>query len=93
MPASELFETGPLEHVATISRRVTGKKPAPATTWRWCRKRLKGGTTKLDCVYHGGCWCTTEAAFIRFIERQTEAMLQPTGATDDELPASIVGRS
>lgn len=78
---SAAIETGLLEHVATVAKRVTGRKPAPATIWRWCKKGLRGGSIRLHCKYHAGCWCTTEAAFREFIDTQTEAAL--AGETDD----------
>ncbi len=89
MTAAELLETGTLEHVATVARRLTGVRPSPATIWRWCRKGLRSGTVKLDCVYHSGMWQTTDAAFQRFVDRQTESALATSGgASDEELEAA-----
>lgn len=67
--------TGQIEAVSVIAKRRTGKRPSPATVWRWCRKGVRGGTIKLQAVFHGGCWQTTEAAFDQFIIDQTAAAL------------------
>lgn len=77
---ADLLAKGKLAPVATIALRHTSRRPAPATIWRWCRKGLRGGQVRLDCLFHGGQWMTTDAAFLAFIDAQTTAAL---GRLDD----------
>ena len=81
--------SGELSHVATIAKRRTGKRPAPATVWRWVKKGLRGGSIRLQAVYTSGYWATTEAAFDEFINQQTEAAFatMATDVSDDDLKA------
>ncbi|HWL11122.1 MAG TPA: DUF1580 domain-containing protein [Planctomicrobium sp.] len=67
--------TGQIEAVSVIAKRRTGKRPSPATVWRWCRKGVRGGSVKLAAVFHGGCWQTTSEAFDQFLADQTAAAL------------------
>jgi hypothetical protein len=78
----------PLRPIAKIAESRTGKRPAPATIWRWLRKGVRG--VKLNGVLLGGSWLTTEADFDAFIEQQTAAALAPAmeTATDEELKAA-----
>jgi hypothetical protein len=62
-----------LEHVAIVAKRRTGKRPSPATVWRWCRKGVRGGI-RLHAVY-AGYWATTTEAFDLFLKQQTDATL------------------
>ena len=81
---------GQLEHVATVAKKRTGKRPSPATVWRWCRKGVKGGI-KLTAVYASGYWQTTDAAFDEFLARQTNYALTPDPSpevSDDDLKAA-----
>lgn len=86
--------SGTIEAVSVIAKRRTGKRPSPATVWRWCRKGVRNGTVKLQAVFHSGCWQTTEAAFDQFIADQTAAALEDhvspenNGDTDAELIAA-----
>ena len=64
----KLFPVAPL-----IEQRI-GKRPAPATIWRWRLKGING--VRLECVLCGGCWMTTAAAFAEFVRAQT-ANVQP----------------
>ena len=81
--------SGTIEAVSVIANRRTGRRPSPATVWRWCRKGVRGGSVKLQAVFHGGCWQTTPEAFDQFIADQTAAALslhdEPKDVTDDEL--------
>ena len=63
--------------------RLLPRKPSPATLWRWRVKGVSvgGQHIKLDAVRVGGIWCTTRAAMVHFIERQTEAA---SPVTDDQ---------
>lgn len=73
MSANKLVDSNyPLEPVATVAKRITGKRPSPATIYRWCRKGLAGGRIRLKWVFHSGAMHTTEAAFREFIAAQTE---------------------
>ncbi len=82
--------TGELAHVATVAKRRTGKRPSSATVWRWCRKGLRGGTIKLEAIFHSGYWQTTPAAFDAFLVVQTQAALSQETAdvSDAELEAA-----
>lgn len=76
MAVAELLETGTLEHVGVIAKRITGRRPTPSTIWRWCTQGLRGGRIRLACAFHAGRWCTTEDAFRAFIEAQTQAQIE-----------------
>jgi len=83
--------SGQLEHVATIAKRRTGRKAAPSTIWRWCKKGLRGGSIKLQAIHHSGYWQTTEAAFDAFLQEQTQAAmdsLECDGPDDATLEAA-----
>ena len=93
--ASIDLESASLRPVSLIARERTGKRPSPATVWRWCKKGIRGGV-KLEAVNIFGSWHTTSEAFAEFLRAQTAvAMAEPSGCTDDELrsvgllPASI----
>jgi hypothetical protein len=77
--------SGQLEHVATVAKRKTGRKPSPQTIWRHCKKGLRGGTIRLQAIFHNGYWQTTDAAFDAFLMAQTDAAMnqQPTSESDD----------
>ncbi len=84
--------SGTIEAVSVIAKRRTGKRPSPATVWRWCRKGVRGGSVRLQAVFHGGCWQTTPAAFDQFIADQTAAAFShddtANEADDDALRAA-----
>ncbi|QDT34826.1 DUF1580 domain-containing protein [Thalassoglobus polymorphus] len=82
---------GTLEHVASVAKRRTGKRPHPSSIWRWVKKGMRGGTIKLSAIYHSGTWQTTDAAFDAFLQAQTQAAMaqQDDGSvTDEELKAA-----
>ena len=88
-PATDLLQ-GELAHVATVAKERTGKRPSPATVWRWCKKGLRGGSIKLRAIYHSGYWQTTPAAFDAFLNAQTQAAMVIESAddvSDDDLKA------
>lgn len=85
--------SGTIEAVSVIAKRRTGKRPSPATIWRWCRKGVRHGSIKLQSVFHGGCWQTTAEAFDQFIADQTAAALgencpEENDASDADLIAA-----
>lgn len=85
--------SGKIEAVSVIAKRRTGKRPSPATVWRWCRKGVRHGSIKLKSVFHSGCWQTTEAAFEQFLVEQTAAALgenepEQRDVSDQELIAA-----
>ena len=88
---SKLLE-GTLEHVASVAKRRTGKRPHPSSIWRWVKKGMRGGTIKLPAIYHSGYWQTTDAAFDSFLQAQTEAAFADSetdgNVSDDELKAA-----
>lgn len=84
------LESDDLRPVWIVARDRTGKRPSPATVWRWVRKGIRGG--RLEAVFLQGVWQTTPAAFADFIRRQTAAALNtppdaPVIANDDALRA------
>jgi len=82
--------SGMIEAVSVVAKRRTGKRPSPATVWRWCRKGVRHGSIKLTAVFHGGCWQTTPEAFEQFLAEQTAAALavnEPESTSDDDLRA------
>ena len=90
MSETELLENGELEPIATIAQRITGQRPSRPTIWRWIRKGVAGGT-KLPARFAMNVWRTTEAAFRDFLDRRSEAMLQPretATVSDDDLRAN-----
>jgi len=84
------LESDDLRPVWIVARDRTGRRPSPATVWRWVRKGVRGG--RLEAVFLQGVWHTTSAAFADFIRRQTAAALnlppnEPVIASDDALRA------
>lgn len=61
----EIDELIPVNEIcqARLKRRLS-----PATLWRWRLKGVNGA--KLECVRVGAVWCTTHAAFTRFLRAQ-----------------------
>ncbi len=76
-----------LQPIRKVAQRLTGRRPAPATVWRWLRKGVRG--VKLDGVLLGGTWLCTEDDFRRFLDEQTAAALAPSrdAVTDEQLQA------
>jgi hypothetical protein len=76
--------TDQLRPVAQVAADCTGRRPSPASVWRWTRKGTRGG--RLEAYYVHGVWCTTPEAFADFIRRQTDAALATPAADepDDE---------
>ena len=67
-------ECDQLVPLGTLLKNRLGKRPSPATQWRW---RLHGvGGVRLECVLVGGVWYSTVAAFAEFVRAQT-ANCQP----------------
>ena len=56
--------------------KVTSKRPAVSTLWRWCRKGLRGQF--LEYVRVGRKICTTREALLRFFSELADL--------DDRLP-------
>ena len=84
LPENEL-----LKPVPKVAERFTGKRPAPATVWRWLRKGCRG--VKLNALMLGGQWLCSEDDFREFLRAQTDAQLAATSgktASDDELTAA-----
>ena len=76
--------SGKLDHVAQVAKRRTGKRPSPATIFRWVKKGLRGGKVKLAAKFHSGYWATTEAAFDKFLDDQTAAAFASQSASIDD---------
>ena len=62
-----------LHPISTVVERLTGRRPSPATVWRWLRKGVRGA--KLNAVLCGGKWLCTEQDFRLFLQEQTDAAL------------------
>ena len=77
------LETDDLIPVGTLIKQRLGKRPSPATLWRWRLKGVSG--VKLECVLVGGIWYSTAAAFAQFVRSQT-ANVQPA-PLDSDAPA------
>lgn len=74
------LENDKLVPVNELCKLRLGRRMAPATIGRWCRKGTRAG--KLEAVHICGCWHTTVAAFADFIRRQTAAALRRNAAPD-----------
>ena len=63
------LDTDDLIPVGQLAEQRLGKRPSPATLWRWKLKGVNGA--KLAVVKSDGCWMTTRAAFADFLRQQT----------------------
>jgi hypothetical protein len=59
------LEVDEVRPVHEVCKRLTGKRPSPATIWRWVRKCCNG--CRLEAVHIQGHWQTTTGEFARFI--------------------------
>ena len=75
-----------LTPVATEAKRRTGKRPSPATVWRWCRRGCRG--VRLEALNVFGQWHTTKEAFAAFIKGQTAAALESDDSPAERSPAT-----
>ncbi len=69
------LESDEVRPVAEVCQRLTGKRPSPATIWRWIRRGCRG--QQLDAVQVQGQWQTTTAEFARFVRAKSQP-LAPT---------------
>ena len=78
------LERDELRPISEICYRLTGKRPAPQTIWRWRHEGCRG--VKLEAVKFSGAWRTSAKAFAAFIAGQTQAAndacTAETGATE-----------
>ena len=74
------LDTDDLIPVGQLAEQRLGKRPSPATLWRWKLKGVNGA--KLAVVKSGGCWMTTRAAFAEFLRQQT-ANCSPSASAND----------
>ncbi|MFM9962877.1 MAG: DUF1580 domain-containing protein [Planctomycetaceae bacterium] len=74
------LETDELIPLAVVATRRLGKRPSPATLWRWLNKGVNGARPSV--VKSGGCWMTTRTAFAEFLREQT-ANCSPAPMGDD----------
>lgn len=83
LPQNEL-----LQPIPKVAERLTGKRPAPATVWRWLRKGCRGA--KLKALQLGGQWHCTEDDFRSFMEEQTANALASSveTVTDQQLQSA-----
>ncbi|MCX7421343.1 MAG: DUF1580 domain-containing protein [Planctomycetia bacterium] len=74
------IETDELIPLGILATQRLGKRPSPATLWRWRLHGVNGA--RLAVVKSGGCWMTTAAAFAEFLRAQT-ANCSPAPLADD----------
>lgn len=75
-------ETDDLRPVASLAESLTGRKPAPATVWRWCQKG-KRHSGKLPALRVFGTWHTTRAALLTWLcADSTQVDETPTESSD-----------
>ncbi len=74
------IETDALIPLGELAKQRLGKRPSPATLWRWRLRGVNGA--RLAVVKSGGCWMTTAAAFAEFLRAQT-ANCQPAPLDTD----------
>lgn len=77
------------DHLIPIVRLVEarlGRRPSPATVWRWRLRGVRAGGVRirLEAVRVAGVWHTTPAAWAAFIAAQTEAAAEPRAIEKDE---------
>lgn len=71
--------------IADACRHLSGKRPAPATVWRWIRRGVRG--ERLNALRIRGRWHCTEGQLRDFLERSTKATLSesvPDNSSSDE---------
>lgn len=76
-----LADADDLVTVASEAKRRTGKRPSPATVWRWTHKGCRG--VLLKAVHCFGAWHTTREAFSEFIRDQSAAAMAASVFSDD----------
>lgn len=83
----ELLETGTLEPVSLLARRLSGRRPSPATVWRWVVKGTAQGILPSLKLY--GAPHTTEAAFRAWLRGEfAPATAADVDASDESLRAA-----
>lgn len=70
-----------LRPIGDIAFEKTGKRPSPATQWRWLRRGCRG--VVLNGSFIGGRWLTSEANFDAFIQGQTQKQLGESDSPDE----------
>ncbi|MEX0784683.1 MAG: DUF1580 domain-containing protein [Dehalococcoidia bacterium] len=77
-PAPIDLDTAEIRPVAQLAADLTGRRPSPATIWRWCRRGTRRAG-RLPAVVAFGTWHTTAEAYRAWIQRGSE----PTPPQDD----------
>jgi hypothetical protein len=89
MPNSDcpLLESGQLQPVRSLALRLSGRRPSPATVWRWTTKGTRNGILPTVRLY--GAPHTTETAFRAWL-RGEFAPINPADidASDEALRAA-----
>lgn len=80
---ADLLGAGPLRPVSEIAMQATGRRPAPATTWRWCKLGTRRGVLPAVRVY--GSWHTTAAAFRAWLHVADRADTSEAGRAETPL--------
>jgi hypothetical protein len=90
MPTSTLSPTGELNLVpiSVLAERLIGKRPSPATVWRWMRKGSRG--SRLTATMVMGRWCCTDEQFKQFLAgtSASQPTAEPVAADDRALKAA-----
>lgn len=79
---TDLLEVGTLEPVSLLARRLSGRRPSPATVWRWVAKGTAQGVLPSVKLY-GAPHCT-EAAFRAWLRGEFAPAAAPEIAADDQ---------
>ena len=68
-----------LRPVAVLCQRLTGRRPSPATIWRWCSRGTRRAG-RLPAVRVFGTWHSTSEALMAWLQNDSQ---QPSPAADD----------
>jgi len=86
----DLSEHDDLRPVSLLARELTGRRPSPATIWRWCVKgTARAGRLPALTVF--GSWHSTREALVEWLRRGSERSAVPNDPPADR-PASTERR-
>ena len=64
-------KTDDLKPVVELLKDLTGRRPSPATIWRWCSKGTKRGG-RLPAFKVLGTWHSTRAALLQWLAAESD---------------------
>lgn len=79
---NDLLDTGTLEPVSLLARRLSGRRPSPATVWRWVTRGTAAGVLPTVRMY--GAPHTTEAAMRAWLRGEFAPAAAPAVCADDD---------